>query len=87
MAVIEEFGVPFSKIVECESGFNPKARNVNKNKSVDGGIFQINSIHHKTAKEMGIDLSTIEGQFNFARYLVNKNGYRDWVCRKVLAKN
>lgn len=84
LAVIDEFGKDFAKIVECESGFNLKAKNINKNKSVDSGLFQINSVHNKNAQKLGIDLSTIQGQFEYARYLIDKNGYRDWVCKKVL---
>lgn len=83
-AVIEEFGTKFAKIVECESNFRVNAKNVNTNKTVDSGIFQINSIHAKKAKSMGIDLNTIEGQFDYARFLISKNGYRDWVCSHKL---
>lgn len=71
-------------IVECESGFNLKARNLNKNKSIDSGLFQINSVHNKKAKEMGINLKTIQGQFEYAKYLKAKNGYRDWVCHRKI---
>ena len=31
--------------VDCESGFDPNAKNVNKNGTIDIGIFQINSVH------------------------------------------
>jgi hypothetical protein len=84
-AVIEEFGHEMALIVNCESGFKLKAHNpYNKNGTTDSGLFQINSTHRKNAKRMGIDLDTIQGQFYYAKYLVNKNGYRDWVCAKKL---
>lgn len=85
LAVIEEFGHKMAKIVECESGFKLKAHNpYNKNGSTDSGLFQINSIHRAKAKKMGIDLNTVQGQFAYTRYLVEKNGYKDWVCAKKL---
>ena len=85
LAVIEEFGHKMAKIVECESNFKLKAHNpYNKNGSTDSGLFQINSIHRAKAKKMGIDLDTVQGQFAYTRYLVQKNGYKDWVCAKKL---
>ena len=84
-AVIEEFGHEMAEIVGCESGFKLKAFNPhNRNGSTDSGLFQINSVHRKEAKRLGIDLDTIEGQFKYAKILVQKNGYRDWVCAKKL---
>lgn len=85
LAVIEEFGHKMAEIVRCESGFKLKAHNpYNKNGTTDSGLFQINSTHRAKAKKMGIDLDTIQGQFEFAKYLVNENGYRDWVCARTL---
>lgn len=72
-------------IVECESGYKLKAHNpYNYNGTTDSGLFQINSSHKKNALKMGIDLSTISGQFEYAQYLVKKNGYKDWVCARKL---
>lgn len=85
LAVIEEFGHKMAEIVRCESGFKLKAHNpYNKNGTTDSGLFQINSTHRAKAKKMGIDLDTIQGQFHYAKYLVDKNGYRDWVCARKL---
>lgn len=85
-AVEQYFGKEFSKIVECESGYNVRAVNYNTNKTIDRGAFQINSIHLKTAKKLGYDLSTVQGQFEYAKYLTIKEGYRPWVCKRVLKK-
>ncbi len=41
-------------VIKTESNFDPKAKNVNKNGSVDKGLMQINSIHEKWCKELGI---------------------------------
>lgn len=42
-------------IIWQESKNNPQALNKNKNKTVDIGIMQINSVHFKSLKAMGID--------------------------------
>jgi hypothetical protein len=34
------------RVAKCESGFNPKARNINSPDSIDRGLFQINSKYH-----------------------------------------
>lgn len=84
-AVVAEFGERMASIVDCESKFNLKAKNINTNGSIDWGLFQINSVHVPNAFKLGIDLQTIEGQFEYARYLIKRNGTRDWVCsRKVV---
>ena len=86
-AIIEEFGIPFSKIVECESGYNlHSVSKPNYNKTIDGGAFQINSSNLKEAKEKGYDLSTVQGQFDYVRFLIKRRGFEDWTCKKVLKK-
>lgn len=86
-AIIEEFGIPFSKIVECESGFNVRAvSKPNFNGTIDAGVFQINSSNLKEAKEKGYDLSTVQGQFDYVRFLIKRRGFEDWTCKKVLKK-
>jgi hypothetical protein len=84
-AVIEEFGYNMARIVECESNFKVKALNkFNTNNTKDFGLFQINEVHLPNARKLGIDIHTIEGQFEYTRYLVEKNGTRDWVCARKL---
>jgi hypothetical protein len=84
-AIIEEFGYNMAKVVECESNFKINAYNpYNTNGTTDSGLFQINSVHKSNAKKLGMDLDTIEGQFQYARYLVDRNGLRDWVCARKL---
>lgn len=67
-----------SKIVFAESHYNISARNVNKNKSIDNGLFQINSQHIPLAEKMGINIMEPEGNAQFAIYLIKKNGLLDW---------
>lgn len=70
------------KIAECESSFNPKAFNINKNGTVDKSIFQINSIHQEEAKLNGFDITTPTGNISMAILLMQKNKYRDWYASK-----
>ena len=66
------------KIMWAESQYKLDAKGINKNGSVDSGLFQINSQHIPLAKSMGIDIFTPEGNAEFAIYLIKKNGLRDW---------
>lgn len=67
-----------NKIMFAESHYDINAKHINKNGSVDSGLFQINSIHTPVAQKMGIDIHTPEGNAQFAIYLIKRNGLRDW---------
>lgn len=65
-----------SKIIKCESGWNPQAINTkNKNGSFDAGLVQINSIHK--------DISNAD-KFDYKKSIdwmikkVNKEGFGAW---------
>ncbi|MGI6315030.1 MAG: transglycosylase SLT domain-containing protein [Patescibacteria group bacterium] len=73
-------------IINCESRWNPDAMGVNANKTVDLGLWQINSIHkdisnadkldYKKATEWAINKRMKDGNWNAwycARRLVYKN--------------
>ena len=70
-------------IARCESTF----RHFGKNGSIirgmvngdDVGVMQINEYYHgETAKKMGIDLHTVEGNVAYAKYLYGKYGSQPW---------
>ena len=70
-------------IARCESGL----KQFNRDGSVlqghidprDTGLFQINKFYHQaTADEMEIDVDTTEGNVQYAKYLFDRNGTRDW---------
>jgi hypothetical protein len=68
-------------VANCESGLNPKAYNPkNNNGSTDGGLWQINSVHDKRLKELGLDKFNAEDATKFARILYEESGWNPWVC-------
>jgi hypothetical protein len=71
------------EIAKCESTF----RHFDKDGSVlrgkinksDIGIMQINEFYHgNQAKELGLDLYSLEGNLIFAKYLYEKYGVQPW---------
>jgi len=73
-------------IAKCESNLNPHAVNRNNpNGTVDGGLWQINSVHDKRLKELGLDKFDPEDATTFARMLYEERGWRDWVCLRHVA--
>jgi soluble lytic murein transglycosylase-like protein len=50
-------GLPYEMtlaVIKTESNFNPKLSHRNGNGTIDKGLFQINSVHKKWCKELGI---------------------------------
>jgi hypothetical protein len=93
---LKRYGLPekeFLYIARRESGCNPKAINakfdkqgnviwtLNKNKTIDRGLFQINSIHEPTVRQLcgkgGLDL-LLERECNLkvASYLYKRYGLK-----------
>lgn len=74
------------EIARCESQFKQfdKKGNVVKNpRSTAIGIFQImSSLHKAPAAEMGMDITTIEGNADFARHLYETEGTKPWNSSK-----
>lgn len=81
LAMVAEAGfdvVIADRIIRCESGYNPMARNDrNANGSNDVGLWQINSIHGLTDEERMDPIRSTQ----FAITLMqSKRGYKHWVC-------
>jgi len=74
------------QIARCESGFRQFNGNgvVLKNPTSSAkGIFQImESLHTRTAANLGHDILTIEGNLGYARHLYEKEGTRPWNASK-----
>lgn len=64
-------------VAYCESSFNQRGQNTNKDSSKDNGIFQINNKYHS-----GVDVSTIEKNVDYAIKLYNANKLNDWRASK-----
>ena len=68
-------------VATCESGLKTNAYNPNNtNGSTDGGLWQINSVHDKELKRLGLDKFNPVDATKFARILYEQNGWSDWVC-------
>lgn len=69
-------------IAYCESGLKPTAHNPhNRNGTTDGGLWQINSVHDKRLKQLGLNKYDPEDATKFARMLYDeRGGWGDWVC-------
>lgn len=69
------------KIFECESGMR-QFKNEDQvliSPTRDVGVSQINlKVHAQTARELGFDIYTTEGNLAYARYLYDMRGTRDW---------
>jgi len=70
-------------IARCESEFRQFDKNGNiirgRANAADVGVMQINEFYHAdTARNMGIDIHTVEGNVAFAKYLYSKYGSSPW---------
>lgn len=70
-------------IISCESKWNESAYNINKNKTIDAGIWQINSIHYN--KDFTIkDALDYKKATHWAIAKIEKQGFEPWVCADIL---
>ncbi len=80
------------EIARCESEFRQFDKNglVIHGRAVpdDIGLMQKNEFYHgSTAKNMGMDIYTVEGNIAYAKYLYKKNGTKDWTASKPCWSN
>lgn len=76
---------PMVDIIRCESHFRQFDASgvILRSYTDDVGIAQINiDAHGEEALRMGIDIYSIEGNLQFARYLFDLQGTLPWVCAK-----
>jgi hypothetical protein len=73
------------KIIECESHYNENAININRDKTFDAGIWQINSIHKDITLKDKIDYK------ESTKWAINKikrdGGFNAWACNRLIARN
>ncbi|MDB5238808.1 MAG: hypothetical protein JWO00_143 [Candidatus Parcubacteria bacterium] len=71
------------EVARCESTYRQYGKDGRvirgKENPLDVGVFQINEYYHaQTAKKLGYDIYTIEGNIAYGKYLYSKNGTKDW---------
>ena len=76
-------------IIGCESSFKVNAFNINKDKSMDYGLWQINTYWHMaSSRKLGMDILTVEGNLEYGFYLLSTEGVKHWkasnACHKLL---
>ncbi len=70
------------RIINCESGGNPKAIHHNLNGTYDFSYLQINSSHIPEMTQMGLATSSWADDVTYGFVLINRNGFRDWSASK-----
>ncbi len=71
-------------IARCESTFHQYDKDGNlvrgRVNNADVGVMQINEKYHDdTAKKLGLDLHTLEGNVAYAKHLYAEQGARPWI--------
>lgn len=67
-----------SAIIKCESNWDEDALHVNKNGSVDYGLFQINSVHKSDMAKLGLDITKHNDSFVYGLILMRDSGLAPW---------
>lgn len=83
----EEFDERMVKIVRCESGFRQFKDNgeILIGHTNDWGVMQINvPTWLEKSKELGFDITTLEGNIAMGKYILKAQGYEAWVCDKMI---
>lgn len=69
------------KIAKCESQFDEKTTHLNKDGSIDRGIYQLNSYWHKEVSDRcAYDYAC---NINKAMEIAQKRGWQEWACNNL----
>lgn len=78
------------KVMNCESGLDPKRVHINKDKSTDSGLYQIHDepTHRKNIEKMygmpfELAVHDLEVSSKYAAFLWNRNR-NNWVCNRLV---
>jgi hypothetical protein len=66
------------KIIQRESSFRENITNVNKNKTIDRGLFQINSTHDDWVTDLRLNLFSAEDNIKAFIYLYERYRWEPW---------
>ena len=84
--ICDKFGVYDCKmalaVARAESGMNAEAWNVNRNGTIDVGIFQINSIHFNQPGCSLKEVADAKGNVDCAYSIWQEQGWRPWTVAK-----
>ena len=72
-----------AEIARCESRFRQEDKDgevlVGEVNKFDKGVMQINELYHgDRADKLGLDITTLEGNAKYARFLFEKEGVKPW---------
>lgn len=85
---VQSTSAVMKRIAKCESGGKHYDINgqvlmrSNTNKSVDVGLYQINSVWFKKATELGLDITKEKDNEAMARWIYDNRGTEDWYASK-----
>lgn len=75
------------KVVQCESKFQQFDSNGKtlRSKTSDIGIGQINQVHWKRAKSLGLDIwNSVDDNIKMMRIVYNEQGISAWSCNRLV---
>lgn len=76
-------------VANCESGFTHylPSGDIIWSHTNDGGVMQINlAAHQRRMESLGLDITDINDNLNFARMLYDEQGKHPWVCSRLVAQ-
>lgn len=66
------------KIIDCESGGYPDARNINTNGTTDYGLLQVNEVHKPAMEKLGLDIENSKDNLIYGLLLLSQEGTKHW---------
>ena len=67
-------------LAKCESSLNPDAYHINNNKTVDLGLFQINSVHYKKDNMSAVCALDVYCSARWSNEQIKNGNLHIWVC-------
>ena len=73
-------------IVNCESGFNQfKNGKPLISRTSDVGVMQINQVHWKRAKSLGLDIfNSASDNIRMGKLILKEQGIKAWTCNRLV---
>ena len=74
-------------VIKCESGFKQftSSGKTLRSKTSDIGIMQINQVHWKRAKSLGLDIFNSENDnIIMGKIILKEQGIKAWTCSRLV---